>query len=315
MSSPAHGSPWWSAEKDFALLMLLTGGNRKAAQRLWLRKVRIHREAPPDAGASAPKAATAKPQPAPARAQAVPKLETAAQLARRARSQIRLRQKHLASKIWASVRIASRLLAWWARAKALRNRDDSEGGTRECRARALDGFVGYCAYFRPRAAAMATSGLSILAVGRRPILVGRLLVQQWPSARARSCPRPAALPAPSTSSTVAAQPQPALALAAPPPPSQPPPSALAAAARVALDACELQEDRGSKRNALTRTPPRPAAPPTPPPPAEPRKKTRGGGLGSAFAAAAPAAAAQPPHTATDYHAAALAAADPDRRFA
>ena len=82
--------------------MLLTDGNRKAAQQLWLRKVRIHREAPPDAGASAPKAATAKPQPAPARARAVPKLETAAQLARRERSQIRLRQKHLASKVWAS---------------------------------------------------------------------------------------------------------------------------------------------------------------------------------------------------------------------
>ena len=97
MSSPAHGSPWWSAEKEFALLVLLTDGNRKAAQRLWLRKVRIHREAPPDAGASAPKAATAKPQPAPARARAVPKLETAAQLARRERSQIRLRQKHLAT--------------------------------------------------------------------------------------------------------------------------------------------------------------------------------------------------------------------------
>ena len=61
MSSHAHGSPWWSAEKDFALLMLLTGGNRKAAQRLWLRKVRIHREAPPDAGASAPKAARQDP--------------------------------------------------------------------------------------------------------------------------------------------------------------------------------------------------------------------------------------------------------------
>ena len=98
--------------------MLLTDGNRKAAQRLWLRKVRIHREAPPDAGASAPKAATAKPQPAPARAQAVPKLETAAQLARRERGQIRLRQKHLASKIWASVRVASKLLAWWSRARA-----------------------------------------------------------------------------------------------------------------------------------------------------------------------------------------------------
>ena len=27
-------------------MMLLTGGDRKAAQRLWLRKVRIHMEAP-----------------------------------------------------------------------------------------------------------------------------------------------------------------------------------------------------------------------------------------------------------------------------
>ena len=120
MSSPAHGSPGWAAEKEFALLMLLTDGNRKAAQRLWLRKVRIHREAPPDAGASAPKAATAKPQPAPARAQAVPKLETAAQLARRERSQIRLRHKHLASKIWASVRVASRLLAWCSRSRLVK---------------------------------------------------------------------------------------------------------------------------------------------------------------------------------------------------
>ena len=124
MSSPAHGSPWWSAEKEFALLMLLTDGNRKAAQQLWLRKVRVHREAPPDAAGSAPKAATAKPQPAPARAQAVPKLETAAQLARRERSQIRLRQKHLASKIWASVRVASRLLAWWSRARARRRKTE-----------------------------------------------------------------------------------------------------------------------------------------------------------------------------------------------
>ena len=31
----------WSAAKDFAMLMLLTGGNRYAAQELWLRKVRI----------------------------------------------------------------------------------------------------------------------------------------------------------------------------------------------------------------------------------------------------------------------------------
>ena len=34
----------------------------------------------------------------------MPKPETAAQLARRERSQIRLRQKHLASKMWATTR-------------------------------------------------------------------------------------------------------------------------------------------------------------------------------------------------------------------
>ena len=293
--------------------MLLTDGNRKAAQQLWLRKVRIHREAPPDAGASAPKAATAKPQPAPARARAVPKLETAAQLARRERSQIRLRQKHLASKVWATVRIASRLLAWRRRVHLrLQTAELVNKSTIEldrCCRRVEHGVRGWTKHHAAVAA-------SVSSERRLPILVGRLLVQQHLALRARArCLRSAALPAPSTSSAVAAQPQPALALAAPPPPSQPPPFALAAAARVALDACELQEDRGSKRNALTRTPPRPAAPPTPPPPAEPRKKTRGVGLDSAFAAAAPAAAAQPPPTATNYHAAALAAADPNRRFA
>ena len=46
MSSPAFGTPEWSAAKDFAVLMLLTGGNRYAARELWLRKVRIHMEAP-----------------------------------------------------------------------------------------------------------------------------------------------------------------------------------------------------------------------------------------------------------------------------
>ena len=41
MSTPALGTPEWSAAKDFAVMMLLTGGNRYAAQELWLRKVRI----------------------------------------------------------------------------------------------------------------------------------------------------------------------------------------------------------------------------------------------------------------------------------
>ena len=77
----------------------------------------------------------------------------------------------------------------------------------------------------------------------------------------------------------------------------------------------MQDDRGSKRSALARTPPRPAAPLTLPPSAEPPKKSARGGLGSAFAAAAPAAAAPQPLTATSYIDHALAAADPNRRFA
>ena len=56
-------------------------------------------------------------------------------------------------------------------------------------------------------------------------------------------------------SVAAAQPPPALTLAAPPPPIQPPPMALAAAARASPDASELQDFRGSKRDALARTPP------------------------------------------------------------
>ena len=197
MSSPAHGSPGWSAEKEFALLMLLTDGNRKAAQQLWLRKVRIHREAPPDAGASAPKAATAKSQPATARAQAVPKLETAAQLARRERSQIRLRQKHLASKVWASVRVASRLLAWWSRSRSHRARRsklpwESRGEFAERaalveRAASLGTRVAILSLYRP--------------IYRLPILVGKLIVQQGPSNRAaarssQAATRPPPAPSP-----------------------------------------------------------------------------------------------------------------------
>ena len=284
--------------------MLLTDGNRKAAQQLWLRKVRIHREAPPDAGASAPKAATAKPQPAPARARAVPKLETAAQLARRERSQIRLRQKHLASKIWASVRVASRLLAWWSRARA---RQSWLHG--HYRSPALDEFVERSASLGPRAAASTRPGPTFLGRGirRKPILVGTLLVQQWPS-----LPRvPNQLP-----EVHPPAPPPATQLAALAPPSQQPTLALAAAARATLDPSELQESRGSKREALARTPPS-APPPERPPPAESRKKTRGtGALQAALAAAAPAAAAPQPPTATSPLAPALLAdANPFRLLA
>ena len=70
MSSPAFGTPEWAGAKEYAVLMRLAGGNRFAAQELWLRKGRNHTEAPPDAGASAPRAAQQvagrRPKPAPA---------------------------------------------------------------------------------------------------------------------------------------------------------------------------------------------------------------------------------------------------------
>jgi hypothetical protein len=53
------------------------------------------------------------------------KPETAAQLARRERSQKQLRQKHLARKMWACVRIASRLLAWRRRISVIKLPDSS----------------------------------------------------------------------------------------------------------------------------------------------------------------------------------------------
>ena len=129
-----------------------------------------------------------------------------------------------------------------------------------------------------------------------PILVGGLLVQQWPSNRQRPRrPRRRAAPPPATQ------------LAALAPPSQQPTLALAAAARATLDPSELQDFRGSKRDALARTP------------QSDGKRLAGGGTGAlqaALAAAAPAAAAPQPPTATSPLAPALLAdANPFRLLA
>ena len=44
-SPPLRGTAEWSATREVALLLGLTGGNRYAAQQLWLRKERIKAEA------------------------------------------------------------------------------------------------------------------------------------------------------------------------------------------------------------------------------------------------------------------------------
>ena len=118
-SPPLCGTAEWSATREVALLLGLTGGNRYAAQQLWLRKERIKAEASQFASAGSQQAsqqpAGCRAKPATAKAQGVPKRSSPAQLAKKSR---RLNQKHLASKMWACVRVASRLLAWCVRARA-----------------------------------------------------------------------------------------------------------------------------------------------------------------------------------------------------
>ena len=287
-SPPLRGTAEWSANREVALLLGLTGGNRYAAQQLWLRKERIKAEASQFASAGSPQAsrqpAGCRAEPAPAWAQAVPKQRTAAQLARKARDSRRLNQKHLASKLWAYVRVASRMLAWCTRARTR----CGHRTLREQRCTILDDIVRNMASLGPRKAMERKKVPWLGALKARPILVGRLLAQQWPSRRAAAGPTPApaplALPAP----------PPATQLAPSTPPNQQRPYSvgngepLAAAAAPPAPAASRP-----KRDVPAASPSRAPAHP---------KKTRGVAVQAALAAAAP------PITATNYAAAALAAA-------
>ena len=117
-SPPLRGTAEWSATREVALLLGLTGGNRYAAQQLWLRKERIKAEASQFASAGSQQAsrqpAGCRAEPAPARAQAVPRQKTAAQLARSERNRERLFRKHLAK----VAKVRPRLQAWLRRARA-----------------------------------------------------------------------------------------------------------------------------------------------------------------------------------------------------
>ena len=117
-SPPLRGTAEWSAAREVALLLGLSGGNRYAAQQLWLRKERIKAEASQVASAAPPQAsqqpAGYRAKPAPAQAQAVPRQRTPAQLARNERSRERLFRKHLAK----VAKVHPKLQAWLRRARA-----------------------------------------------------------------------------------------------------------------------------------------------------------------------------------------------------
>jgi hypothetical protein len=231
---------------------------------------------------------------------------THAQRRAQAEDRLQLPAGNLASKVWAAVRVATRLLAWRVRARFSTRRRASRSWASNVARANFDALVGRAASLGTREAILAPYH----PLYRLPILVGTLIVLQWPSSRAAARPPPAPSPPELTA------PPPATQLAALAPPRQQPTLALAAAARATLDPSELQDLRGSKRDALARTPPS-APPPERPPPAESRKKTRGtGALQAALAAAAPAAAApQPPTATTPLAPALLADANPFRLLA
>ena len=123
--APASGTPERSARREFELLLLL-GGNRKGAVQLWKweRRQRIYANAQQSAGRPATEAKGSRGA-AERQAGGKSKPETAAQAARPARrhhSERRLREKHLARKVWAAVRVRKHLSRWCERARAERSR-------------------------------------------------------------------------------------------------------------------------------------------------------------------------------------------------
>ena len=186
-SPPLRGSPEWSAKRELEVLLGLTRGKYYAAQQLWLQRERYRAEASQVASAGSPQAsqqaAGCQAKPATARARDVPRAKPKKSAARLAKDRRRLNQKHLASKMWAYARVASRLLAWSVRARVRCALNRAEFGCWAQRA-SLDKFVERAASLGLREAAATTVGdggfgelHSLPLLRRSPILVGRLLVQ------------------------------------------------------------------------------------------------------------------------------------------
>ena len=160
-SPPLRGSPEWSAKRELEVLLGLTRGNYYAAQQLWLQRERYRAEASQVASAGSPQAsqqaAGCQAKPATARARDVPRAKPKKSAARLAKDRRRLNQKHLASKMWAYARVASRLLAWSVRARVRCALNRAEFGCWAQRAN-LDKFVERAASLGLRGAAATTVG-------------------------------------------------------------------------------------------------------------------------------------------------------------
>ena len=115
--APASGTPERSARREFELLLLLGGSRKAAVQLCWLRKQHIYANAQQAAGRPATEAKGSRGA-AERQAGGKSKPETAAQAAQRHHSERRLREKHLARKVWAAVRVRKHLSRRCERARA-----------------------------------------------------------------------------------------------------------------------------------------------------------------------------------------------------
>ena len=317
------------------MLRLLCDDNVAKMQQLWLRKQGVVAGSRQQAGGQPRPQQQSRPARKESAPVARPKQQTQAQAARRARSQKQLRQKHLASKLWACVRVAARLQAWRVRATCIGEPTPAGQAERHplAAAPALFGaegrFWSVCgAYRRVPQHRLLRKVLPASFSAVRPAIAGPLGVgardrRMGDGERHASSPAsasPASAQRLPTAPTLPAPP-PASLRAAPAPPGQHRLASeqLVVAARANLDESEMQDHRGSKRDATARTPP-PKSNPShlslanqlQPPPPGPKKSRGGAACNAALAAAAPppAAAATQQLTATTYAAAALAAANP-----
>ena len=115
VSAPILGTPAWYAQRDVEFLVRLARQPQAVVQ-LWLRKLRIQSIA--NAQRHAGKQAVGSQAAAPQVAGGEARPKTAAQIERRRRSDRKLREKHLARKAWAAVRVGLALRRWWHRARA-----------------------------------------------------------------------------------------------------------------------------------------------------------------------------------------------------
>ena len=271
---PCRSSPEWAAQKEFALLSLVAEHGTSKTKKLYLQKQRTFAFSLQSTGGQPSQRRAATDAAAQQNAGRRP-AATACQIARRERSQKKLRMKHLSSKLWASIRVASRLLAWRARACA------APGGESEVTGRFL---------ILTRKPLPFGPGRKVLT---RPHLTRKMLpVSLLP----RPTPAAPALPAPPP-----VQPSPAQLAAA----------ARASLDETELqDARGSKRDATARTPPPKSNPtnPNPTSPRMPAPAGT--KKSRGGAAcAAALAAAAPAAAPQL-CTATTYATAALAASNP-----